>query len=125
MTTYMERKVLTQRELRLFRELQKMTVKLLENPEATCHSVCNDLSSLLNKYFTHHTSYFGTTHEHSWLKFIEQGGKQGDNSRVRNWFIIDPYPVAVDGGAIIVDLGERLVIPTPWNSLYMEAVLPC
>ena len=125
MPTYMEREVLTKREMSLFHNVERMTLRLLQNQNATCHTICRDIAKLLDKYFTHHSGYFGELHEHSWLRFKPHLGKQRNhfNSLIRDQFIIDPYPVALYGGSIMVDLAERLIIKTPWNTLYKEADL--
>ena len=67
----------------------------------SCHMICRALA----KFFPVKCKdgYFGEFNLHSWLI-------------TENRLIIDPYPVAVVGGPILIDTRYM----TPWRSLYHE-----
>lgn len=71
----------------------------------SCHMICRALSRFFPVKYK--DGYFGDFNKHSWL--VTQSG-----------LIIDPYPVAVVGGPILIEM--RYV--TPWRKLYREASFP-
>jgi len=70
---------------------------------------CHMITRALARFFplTYKDGYFGNFNQHSWLVT-----KEG--------LVIDPYPVAVVGGPILID--TRFM--TGWSSLYQEASFP-
>lgn len=116
--TYMELKVLSRREQALFRVIESYVEALMRGAthDICCHEVCQRLEAFLPSQLKWYQGYFGDSHQHSWIHFIEQ-------PNLRERFIVDPYPVAMVGGPILVDTGAHLIMPTPWNDLYREADL--
>lgn len=72
--------------------------------EISCHHVARALAEIFPIEFE--DGHFNKGWEHSWLS-------------TPNGWIIDPYPVALIGGPILVDAGSR----SPWRSLYVPAKL--
>ena len=66
---------------------------------------CHMITRALARFFPvrYRDGYFGEFNQHSWLI-------------TKNGLIIDPYPVAVVGGPILIDTRYM----TPWRSLYHE-----
>jgi hypothetical protein len=116
--TYMELKVLSRKERALFRVIESYVEALMRDVayDISCHEVCQRLEAFLPTQLKWYQGYFGDSHQHSWIHFVEQPD-------LRERFIIDPYPVAMVGGPILVDTGSHLIVPTPWNDLYREADL--
>ena len=75
----------------------------------SCHMIVRGLARIFTEV-ERHDGYFGKIMGHSWLTIKS-------DSRL----IIDPYPVALIGGPIMVHSGFFTV---PWNRLYIEARLP-
>ncbi len=103
---------LSTEELALFHKIDKI---LQEMPEIdleknkkgekvilSCHMITRALAKFLPVEYK--DGYFGNFNQHSWLVTKER-------------LIIDPYPVAVVGGPILID--TRFI--TGWSSLYQEA----
>lgn len=96
-------------------EVNRMQERPPTSPGLTCHDVCERL--LLVKYLgdsvRHVRGYFGRRGvAHSWLEVREA------NRRV----IIDPYPVAVASGPLLID---TLGLLNPWGALYVEDTATC
>jgi len=66
---------------------------------------CHMITRALARFFPvrYRDGYFGEFNQHSWLI-------------TKNGLIIDPYPVAVVGGPMLIDTRYM----TPWRSLYHE-----
>ena len=77
------------------------------NNFSSCHQVSNEISVLLDSFVVYQTGVFDQYHQHSWLLI-----------KNHERYLIDPYPVAMIGGPILLDKAPHLIIPTPWNHLY-------
>ncbi len=107
--------VILPEELQLFSKIEKIIQQMPEIDLGTdkegkkilvsCHMIARGLAYFFPVEWK--DGYFGRAHQHSWL--VTEMGR-----------IIDPYPVALVGGPILVDTQFL----TPWSSLYQEEPLP-
>lgn len=102
-------------ELALFEKIEKVVQEMPEvelgrdeNGREILVS-CHMLTRALARFFPVECrdGYFGDMFEHSWLV-------------TRSGMTIDPYPMALVGGPILVDTR----FPAPWGHLYRASTLP-
>jgi len=107
MSEYLTKK-LTDKEQEIFNDIKEWTPIILLEVDITCHAVCHSLERRHSPNLVHQRGTFGSFHQHSWLYFK-------DNPTL----IIDAYPVAAIGGPLLLDLGNDLILKTPWKYMYL------
>lgn len=118
MKPYMQSLIRTE-DLRLFREIESLINDMPEvnlGVDATgkkvlvsSHMIAHALPNLFPRLKAQDGFFARRGQNHSWLTIREN-----------RYLIIDPYPIALLGGPIMVHGGFAT---TPWNSLYIEARL--
>ena len=95
----------------LFKKIRKIVQALPDIPLGGDHAVsCHILARSLARFFPveYHDGYFCRRYRHSWLL-------------TRNNHIIDPYPIAMFGGPVLLYYAPSVL--SPWRQLYKEARL--
>lgn len=94
----------TQEQIDTWKQVCKFVENLIATEDVSCHAICFAVSNEFSQ-LVWYSGHFGGVNEHSWLMFRDDP-----------YVIIDPYPIAIASGPILLTTNGS--VANPWYRIY-------